>query len=1061
MPELKMLSPLLNGMTVEREAGEHNGRACFILRNAASERFVLKRMSVPASDMLIRALILSGAYPTEAAVHDYYTHVVTDIRRELDKGRELAEGGCYAGALGYQIDAHDDGIGYDVYILYPLYVSLADFLSNSDISHLRAINLGIDLCDALVDCRAAGYIFANLKPENVLLMPTGKFLLGDLGLAAVEDLRYTCIPEEYIGPYSAPELSDLSLSPNTTVDLYSLGMLLYRIYNGNQPPFVDENTGEAMADKLRMTGKPLPTPIYADYELAGIILKACAFHKEDRYQTPDELKQALTLYMQRNEISDAPVVPPIVVPEMPPIDPQADEEESVDEPMRMTEADELDDDFRQSFSPDLTGCGTEADIDPNAVPTPAVQPPVAQALVGEAPAEDAPIEDASDEDTPVAEAPIEDAPVENTPAEDASGENAPVENAPVEDAPVEDTPVAEAPVEDAPVEPTPTEDVDPDQMDLDELLASVSRIVDGAASEGTSAEPPVEESATEDQTAEPQDNDGLTLTVTPADDTHAYVDSESHDENPYDLPSTHSRGLSIAVIVALLAAIGAVVWFLVSWYFVDATQLNAVSCSIDQLVVELISDDDASRFVLTCTDSYGNAYPGIRSGDRYTFTGLSERTSYTITVSAAQYHKLRNADAYTISITTPEATAVSDLCAVRGDKDGEVQLTFSYEGPAPSQWQVTCTDADGSVVASYPFVGSTYVVTGLQPNEVYTFTLTAEEGIYLTGETSTQYEILPIVEGKNLHIAAISGNRVTLTWEQGENSPAQWVIVCEADGMDRIIQKSTECSCEITLPDFSREYTFTLMANGMDLRPTLTLPANPIIIDSLGVVINEDGSATVSWTSPAGIPSGGWYVAYNTIGSLHAAYMPGASGGSVTGNSVTLQNLVPGTAYEVSLSLTAADASSTLFGQTTLVFNTPAAESFSAYDITPTPPYANGSSFVSLWIEPTNEDWTYYDLNDHREVFSAQDHIAVCIEVNAVNQSDDTVTLLYAVRDADGNVVNDVSAELAWDNLWYNRRHVNAIPLPASTGEDSVPGSYTLEVYVNGKLLASAGFTIT
>ena len=295
MPELKMISPLLDHLAVEREAGEHNGRSCFILRNPASERFVLKRLSVPATDSQIRALILSGAYPTEEAVHEYYTRVVADIRRELDKGQELAASGRYAGALRYQIEPKDTGVGYDVYILYPLYISLSDFLSKSAITNLRAVNLGIDICDALLVCREAGYLFANIKPENIYLMPTGKFLLGDLGLAAVEDLRYTCIPEEYIGPYSAPELSDFTLSPNTTIDLYSLGMVLYRIYNGNHGPFMDENTSEAMADKLRLTGKPLPSPIYADYEMAGIILKACAFKKENRFQTPEEFKQALTL----------------------------------------------------------------------------------------------------------------------------------------------------------------------------------------------------------------------------------------------------------------------------------------------------------------------------------------------------------------------------------------------------------------------------------------------------------------------------------------------------------------------------------------------------------------------------------------------------------------------------------------------------------------------------------------------------------------------------------------------------------------------------------------------
>ena len=216
----------------------------------------------------------------------------------------------------------------------------------------------------------------------------------------------------------------------------------------------------------------------------------------------------------------------------------------------------------------------------------------------------------------------------------------------------------------------------------------------------------------------------------------------------------------------MLAAIGAVVYFLIGWYFVDMTQLNILSCDTQEMVVELVSSDEPSRFVLTCTDSYGNAYPGIRNGNLYTFSDLSEKTTYTVAVSAAQYHKLRKADSYTISVTTPESTAISDFRGVRGDNDGEVQLSFSYEGPAPSQWQLTCSNADGSVSNTYSFVGSSYIVSGLLPNEVYTFTLEDSGDIFLSGETTTQYEILPIVEAKNLTVSEIDGKKVTLSWEQ-------------------------------------------------------------------------------------------------------------------------------------------------------------------------------------------------------------------------------------------------------------------------------------------------------
>ena len=100
-----------------------------------------------------------------------------------------------------------------------------------------------------------------------------------------------------LSSFSAPELFNLVGSIDKTTDIYSVGLILYRIYNGNHGPFEDEKTSAKAADKLRVTGQALPAPMYADYEMTGIILKACAFKPEDRYQTPDELRVELVEYM--------------------------------------------------------------------------------------------------------------------------------------------------------------------------------------------------------------------------------------------------------------------------------------------------------------------------------------------------------------------------------------------------------------------------------------------------------------------------------------------------------------------------------------------------------------------------------------------------------------------------------------------------------------------------------------------------------------------------------------------------------------------------------------------
>ena len=88
--------------------------------------------------------------------------------------------------------------------------------------------------------------------------------------------------------------------------------------------------------------------MYADYEMADIVLKACAFKPEDRYQTPQELQEALLEYGKRNEASDALIVPPIEgEPEQ--IDPSAEEEV---EPVQFADTEQMADDFKESFSPD-------------------------------------------------------------------------------------------------------------------------------------------------------------------------------------------------------------------------------------------------------------------------------------------------------------------------------------------------------------------------------------------------------------------------------------------------------------------------------------------------------------------------------------------------------------------------------------------------------------------------------------------------------------------------------------------------------------------------------------
>ncbi len=350
LPELKLIAPLLSNMEVVQCISVRGGTSVYIVRSTKTNTtYILKHISVPESQKQVDALLFTGAAATTEDAQKYYEQVVSDYQSELEQLEALSASSNIESYRSYQIVPKEDAVGYDVYLLAENRKTLQDYLQETPITHLCAVNLGLDLCAALGDLRAAGFIHRDVKPSNVYLNQQGHFVLGDLGIARIDELKYCSMPEHMLSPYSAPELFDLVGSIEPTTDIYSAGLILYRIFNGNHAPFEDEKTSAKAADRRRITGEELPAPLYADYELTEILRKACAFKPEDRYQTPDELRQALVEYAKRNQVEDTPIVPPIVVDEEPVTITPEDEEI---EPVQFADAEALPEDFKQSFSPD-------------------------------------------------------------------------------------------------------------------------------------------------------------------------------------------------------------------------------------------------------------------------------------------------------------------------------------------------------------------------------------------------------------------------------------------------------------------------------------------------------------------------------------------------------------------------------------------------------------------------------------------------------------------------------------------------------------------------------------
>ena len=329
MADANNVSPLLDEFSLGSPYSSHNGIICCPAIHAVTkEKFILKQISIPESQTQVNAMLLTGACADKAAAQRYYADITQGLVEEIHLLERLAQTRGFAAFFSHQTTPKEgDETGMDLWVLSPYRTTLTAYAKRNAMTHLNAVNLGIDLCAALTLCRKAGYLYQNLKPENIFVTPQRQFQVGDFGFLPLDHLTYATFPAKYRSPFAAPELFDDFGEMNGTIDLYALGMVLYLVYNGGQGPFAESQDG---AEARRLKGDPLPPPAYADYELAAIILKATAFHPADRWQSPEAMGQALVSYMQRNSVNDSVIAAPIVT--TPTLDAEADALDAQAEP---------------------------------------------------------------------------------------------------------------------------------------------------------------------------------------------------------------------------------------------------------------------------------------------------------------------------------------------------------------------------------------------------------------------------------------------------------------------------------------------------------------------------------------------------------------------------------------------------------------------------------------------------------------------------------------------------------------------------------------------------------
>lgn len=1054
MSEPRLISPMLDNFEMGGPISDHHGvRCCPAMRKNSDDKYIVKIISIPESQTKLDALILTGAFADNQSALSYFEELangIVDEKKILDNLSNL-EG--FVAFEDCQIVSMDSEVGYDVYLISEYRKTLERQIAKTPMTQLSAVNLGLDLCSALSACRRSGYLFVDLKPSNIYIVGDKEYKIGDLGFVRLNSLKYESLLDKYRSCYTAPELEDVFAPLNDTMDIYSLGLILYQVFNGGALPFSGQQAPNQKFD----------APAYADEEMAEIILKACDPDPASRWQDPVQMGQALVSYMQKNGVNDTPLTSENFGLKEDPVLPVEEETESVAETdlpldviveentLQESQTVEAESDVTetpeetvaetiQSISESIEMLSAAEDVSAEASDEPAADE--MQDDLSEIPAEEQTLDVESDV-APAEECPevqgedvqIDDI-LENI---DATGEE--YENLSF----LNNLDNSEQILADVGDDYEGISDETSDILDqIDALTAHdvPSPVVAPDPIEIKIPDPlPIEDNSEDTDEAEPEHSDEKKDAASDeaVDEVESLKKELPEEEMPY-VPKKKRTGLVWGIIIALLLTLAAGGYYFYSSYYLQPIHALTLEGSENNLQVLLTADVDETLLTVVCADSHGNKVTAPVVGGKAAFSGLTPDTAYTVTIEIGGLHKLTGTTSKVYS--TPVQTKIVQVGAITGAESGSVIISFAVEGPDSEQWNVIY-NADGEAERVTTFSDHMVTLTGLTVGKEYLFRLEPVADIYISGETEISYIAKNLICAENLRVTSFTDGDLTAQWDTpaGE-SVAQWSIRCYNDTGYSETLTTEENLITFSGLDENSGYTIEITAADMSVQQRVSIGANAVMISDYTADVNSSGILSATWSSNRDVPADGWSILYtvNGIGSSETL--------NAEENAIQIP-VVPNGSYEFTIMDNSGNE--VLGGPFTYIAS--GASDFDAFGIT------KDIITARLCKTPEESEWDYKDLSDEDYVnsFASGDKISLVLSYDGDNdESDDDVLITYAVYSEDGELVKFSHETQNWIDMWdenYCELDVSAVPVEA--------GRYNVIIYFNGAEAGSQKFEIT
>ena len=192
----------------------------------------------------------------------------------------------------FDVGEHEDRI----YVVFEFLKgqALRSEIGGRPINVRRAMDLAIQMADAVADAHACGYVHGGLSPESVVITAKGHAKIPAFALASRDG--FASSHDARLHDYDAPEEAR-GLRSDERSDIYSVGAVLFEMLTGRRPLH-------------RGAAAPSATNAHVPKELDEVVLKAVAPNPDSRYQSAAafaaELRSVAAILDTRGILGDEP-----------------------------------------------------------------------------------------------------------------------------------------------------------------------------------------------------------------------------------------------------------------------------------------------------------------------------------------------------------------------------------------------------------------------------------------------------------------------------------------------------------------------------------------------------------------------------------------------------------------------------------------------------------------------------------------------------------------------------------------------------------------------------------